>query len=133
MTEILLPCPFCGGEAESNGYFNGGTGNSWEIVTCSKCGVSQPTTKYYSMPQAIAAWNRRAEPENKPLTLDELRGMIGNPVWVTHKDGSGGRWGIVNQYDIGLCADISAGTAYWFDDYCGTIAYRHKPEGSENK
>jgi hypothetical protein len=34
--------------------------------------------------QYIAA--RRAAPENKALTLDELRGMDGEPVWVGEKD-----------------------------------------------
>ena len=72
---------------------------------------------------------RRAQPANEPLTIDELREMDGEPVWVTHKDGSGGRWGIVNSYKgTGMCADLDSYTAYWFDDWCGTIAYRRKPE-----
>ena len=29
--------------------------------------------------------------ENEPLTMEQLRNMDGEPVWVTHKDGSGGR------------------------------------------
>ena len=75
----------------------------------------------------------RAQPANEPLTLEQLREMDGEPVWVTHKDGSGGRWGIVNSYKgTGMCADLDSYTAYWFDDWCGTIAYRRKPEGSEN-
>lgn len=81
---------------------------------------------------ALSQLQRRAQPANEPLTIDELRGMDGEPVWVTHKDGSGGRWGIVNSYKgTGMCADLDSYTAYWFDDWCGTIAYRRKPEGSE--
>ena len=84
--------------------------------------------------KAIAAWNRRAQPSEKPLTLDELRQMDGEPVWVTHKDGSGGRWGIVNSYKgAGMCADLDSYTAYWFDDWCGTIAYRRKPGEAANE
>ena len=63
----------------------------------------------------------------QPLSIDELRQMIGLPVWVTHRDGSGGRWGIVNEYSGSLCADVASGRAYWFDDYIGTVAYRHRP------
>lgn len=67
-------------------------------------------------------------PPNDPLTIEQLREMDGEPVWVTHKDGSGGRWGIVNIYPLGICADVRSGQAYWFEDYIGTIAYRRKPE-----
>lgn len=66
--------------------------------------------------------------KNDPLTLEELREMDGEPVWVTHKDGSGGRWGIVNIYPSGICADVCSRRAYWFADYIGTIAYRRRPE-----
>ena len=76
----------------------------------------------------------RAQPANEPLTLEQLREMDGEPVWVTHKDGSGGRWGIVNSYKgTGMCADLDSYTAYWFDGWCGTIAYRRKPERSEQE
>lgn len=68
------------------------------------------------------------QPENKPLTLDELRQMDGEPVWVMHQDGSGARWGIVKDTEYGLCAVVDDDTAYWFTDVCGTIAYRSKPK-----
>lgn len=29
---------------------------------------------------------------NEPLTLEELRGMYGKPVWVEYEDGSDGEW-----------------------------------------
>ena len=32
----------------------------------------------------------------EPLTLDELRQMDGEPVWVEFQDGSGGCWGLVH-------------------------------------
>lgn len=109
-------------------------------ISCKECGMS---TGWGSVEAVIAAWNRRAQPDqlpaatklmpNVPLTLEALRGMNGEPVWVTHSDGSGGRWGIVNSYNHGLCADVGSGMAYWFDDHIGNVAYRRKlePEGGE--
>lgn len=76
---------------------------------------------------ALLKTHPEAQP-NEPLTLEELREMDGEPVWVTHKDGSGGRWGIVNIYPSGICADVRSGQAYWFADYIGTIAYRRPPK-----
>lgn len=67
--------------------------------------------------------------ENKPLTLEELRGMDGEPVWVMFEDGSGARWGIVSVSSLGVCAVVADDTAYWFTDICKTITYRQKQEG----
>lgn len=78
---------------------------------------------------ALREMEERTTP--KPLSIDDLRQMIGQPVWVTHRDGSGGRWGIVNEYSGSLCADVESGQAYWFDDYIGTVAYRHRPPTQE--
>jgi len=47
--------------------------------------------------QAIEAWNRRAAPPNEPLTLDELREMDGEPVWIvniSHINKFTGHWDI---------------------------------------
>lgn len=91
MTEKLKLCPFCGGEAfiatvehsaenRPNGYrFHG------EIM-CRKCQATAGTTGFdetyeIATEKAIAAWNRR--PPARKLTLDELRGMDGQPVWVS--------------------------------------------------
>ena len=134
----LKSCPFCGGEAfvatvehpkenRPNEYrFHG-------QIICYKCQATAGTTGFdltheEATKKAIAAWNRRAQPENKPLTLDELRQMDGEPVWVMHQDGSGARWGIVKDTEYGLCAVVDDDTAYWFTDVCGTIAYRSKPK-----
>lgn len=84
--------------------------------------------EYYTKPKSNA--DRIQEMEDQapqPLSIDELRQMIGQPVWVTHQDGSGGRWGIVNEYSGSLCADVESGQAYWFENYIGTVAYRQRP------
>ena len=100
----------------------------WEMF-CVKELPKAPEWDGHTPTQAIERIGKlSAQPDNTPLTLEELRGMNGEPVWVTHGDGSGGRWGIVNQYNLGMCADVDAYTAYWFDGFCGTIAYRRKKE-----
>jgi Lar family restriction alleviation protein len=85
MSNTLLPCPFCGGRATVKtryiGYGSIGLGEHDEYrVVCKECRAS--SDEYRHEAEAIAAWNRRAEPENKPLTLDELRQMDGEPVWI---------------------------------------------------
>jgi Lar family restriction alleviation protein len=77
----LLPCPFCGGEAatykesrdERFGY------RALNRVSCQSCGaqvhVNDPGDVNgwaidNAMPEAIAAWNRRAPP---PAVVDALR------------------------------------------------------------
>lgn len=69
----LLPCPFCGGEAKDiHGYTMSEEETEFIIpfykVFCKKC--QNRTSEFYDLEEAIAAWNRRAEPENKPLTCD---------------------------------------------------------------
>ena len=133
-------CPFCGKDGAE-------ISNCQELEECrhfEKCHATGPyvcvvcniheggcgaSSGYYvSEAKAIAAWNSRAQPSEKPLTLDELRQMAGEPVWVMHQDGSGARWGIVQDTEYGLCAVVDDDTAYWFTDVCGTIAYRSKPK-----
>ena len=56
MSEGLLPCPHCGGEAEFETY--GGTACA---VTCRKCRCGTPTVRLNDGERAVEAWNRRAE------------------------------------------------------------------------
>ena len=68
---------------------------------------------------------------NEPLTLEQLREMEGEPVWVEFQDGSGGLWGIVH---ITIFAQIvfanglhcTIGERYYGKSY---KAYRRQPEG----
>lgn len=87
---------------------------------------------------------RRAQPENKPLSLDELRQMDGEPVWTvtTGVDGSG-RWELCRNYILCasplkavlqlICFEDESITDYDYATYEKTwLAYRNKPEAQEN-
>lgn len=74
------------------------------------------------------AWNRRAGLSSKPLTLEELREMHGEPVYITK--GKRQWWDIVNfMSEDWLYLRIANKTSLPLNDY-GTklIAYRQKPE-----
>lgn len=62
MTEKLLSCPFCGGEASVMQYREPVV-NGW--VGCPECRCFIDWVKA-GKSLAITAWNRRAQPENKP-------------------------------------------------------------------
>jgi len=70
-------------------------------------------------------------PTNDPLTLEELRGMDGEPVWIVPMRGSGGfcTWMLVDaEYE--LCREAHGKMAVF--ENCGKtwLAYRRKPEGN---
>lgn len=65
--------------------------------------------------------------ENPPLTIDQLREMDGEPVWICDPDGSDGMWALVDL-ECELCRTAKGGIAI-FDTYGKTwLAYRRKPE-----
>lgn len=64
---------------------------------------------------------------NDPLTLEELREMDGEPVWIAKMDGSGGVWMLVDAgYE--LCREAHGELAVF--ENCGKtwLAYRRRPE-----
>lgn len=64
---------------------------------------------------ALEALKEKQERENqKPLTVEEMWAMLGEPVWVEAKNADGGYWSIVSRTLIGLAG--------------GYTAYRSKPD-----
>lgn len=60
----LLPCPFCGGEAELHPTYDMDTGemDGYFVICRNKnCTVWPETDEYLTEAEAIAAWNTRAE------------------------------------------------------------------------
>lgn len=137
----LKKCPFCGGEAkviEDSMLICGH--RYWRIIHNSNdCpitdafGIFRSSAKYSTAERAIAAWNRRAQPENEPLTLDELREMDGEPVWIVGQTFA--RWEILRSFGKGHDPDLCHFTEILplrISDYGDTwFAYRRKPERSE--
>ena len=140
----LKPCPFCGsaGVLNDNGYerpvidMDTGAYINMDIkegdgfwCECPECGAILPGA---DTPEgAIEQWNRRDDPPNDPLTLDELRGMDGEPVWVEAMVSLETEWCIV-KYDHQMKRIRFWGAdGGWYDsyDYGGRIiAYRRRPE-----
>lgn len=120
----LKPCPHCDGKSAVVNFMPGKPDGYWQGV-CRKCGMR---TKYHQTRQdAISAMNRRAQPDNAPLTLEELRGMEGEPVWVEVL-GDKAWWIVIRSAERGKLTTDYGG---WFDfkDYGKTwLAYRRKPE-----
>ena len=108
-------------------------------MKCEKCRTK--SDEYKTEAEAIAAWNRRADVAdtnsgNKPLTLDELKQMDGEPVWtVTNGVEGSGRWEILESVDnefMRLCNPVDTTYDCPIDTYGKTwLAYRTKPERSE--
>lgn len=116
----LKPCPFCGAEAIA--------------FPCAgkyyvKCVACQVETRRDTRDEAASDWNRRAQPANDPITLDELRGMHREPVWCVSLDADG---------NVGPCwchlVEWRDGNPFrdWIpplDKYGKTwLAYRRRPE-----
>ena len=92
----LLPCPFCGGEVSialcGDGF------DEWWFITrghgknACKCRLFMESEKFnndsemadFIADDLIAAWNRRAQPENKPLTCDAVPVVRGEWIEKTY-------------------------------------------------
>ena len=73
-------CPYCGAETRLN---ENNKGIYW--YECLECNATGPTEK--TPVEAFSAASHRAEPENHPLTLEELKahcakGRDAEPLWV---------------------------------------------------
>ena len=110
-------CPYCGKLIAYNSYF--------DVFYCSKCGgfFKQATVM-------------ECNDLNEPLTLDELRKMDGEPVWVVYGEDEG-MWALVEvcEESIFLTNNLGGRTEYAAnveleDD--GITVYRRKlEEGTE--
>ena len=127
----LRECPFCNGEARIMLEEEDRPDDSFHNVYCTGCGA-QFWVK--SKSEAEQKWNRRAQPANEPLTLEQLREMYDEPVWVVcgiYKD-----WRIPEFIDEGGYKGFIKFTdrsAEPISDYGKNwVAYAHKPGGEQN-
>ena len=133
----LKPCPFCGGTNITMGAYSIAPechiececGAGIELIVNFDAEMSVEEHDDLCAMELTKAWNQRAQQqENKPLTLEELRGMRGEPVYVVK--GKCQWWDIVDFTAGGwLYLRIANKTDLALDDY-GTkwLAYRRKPE-----
>ena len=80
----------------------------------------------------VASCARQEQERNAPLTLDELRKMDGEPVWVVYGEDEG-MWALVEvcEESIFLTNNLGGRTEYANDaelEDDGLTVYRQKPE-----
>ena len=91
-------------------------------VHCFNCGADITAE---SEKKAVAAWNRRAQPANDPLTLGQVKQATGE-IWIFYPQET---WGPqkADAKDLHCSA-----YAFPFDTYGKTwLAYDHKPGGEQ--
>lgn len=102
-------------------------------TTCFKGYVPEDVEAEIVAFKALQEMQERQYP--KPLTVEQLKEMIGEPVWVQPPDmPEFGRWGLVEDADV-CCGD----QILWLrsDFTCHGLgktwlAYKHKPKEAEN-
>lgn len=95
-----------------------------------------PDLVQYSLVQAIIANTPTLTPPNEPLTLDELREMDGEPVYVVISDVDTLKmWALIEVEKDMKCVILTnnlGGRSEYYDDdelrYDGIKIYRHPPE-----
>lgn len=85
--------------------------------------------------EGLATLRAQQERENpKPLTRDELRGMVGEPVYISNMGesfGLLGGWAVIEEISDNLVS-IQGGGWFTFRGYGQTwLAYRYKPQEAQ--
>ena len=106
-------CPYCGNLISYNSYF--------DAFYCPKCGG------FFKQATVV-----ECNDLNEPLTLDELREMDGEPVWVVYGEDAG-MWALVEvcEESIFLTNNLGGRTEYAADvelEDDGITVYRRKLE-----
>ena len=96
----LRPCPFCGGDEI---YVFPVAASRGRAAMCQKCLAEGPYER--TKEKAGEAWNRRAEPENRVLTLEEAKtycegGADATPLWYEEKYHNVNRWMIIDLPEL---------------------------------
>lgn len=96
----LRPCPFCGGDEI---YVFPVAASRGRAAMCQKCLAEGPYER--TKEKAAEAWNRRAEPENRVLTLEEAKtycegGSDARPLWYEEKYHNVNRWMIIDLPEL---------------------------------
>lgn len=95
-------------------------------------GDDEPIDKCKRCPLCYVDKQRHRQPPNAPLTLDELREMDGEPVWV-ERPGYGKKWALVQVWAkstnvIYFTYNNGSTSLVKVVIDCGGKAYRRKPE-----
>ena len=114
-------CPYCGAETRLN---ENNEGIYW--YECRECNATGPTEK--TSVEAFSAALHRAEPEMRPLTLEELKEHCKNqdaqPLWVEYKESPEiSRWILANAPDDVMDSPL---TSRWIEIENIAVAYLRK-------
>ena len=71
MSDKLLPCPFCGGEAEIREIFVTGFHNALFIAKCRNIGCGAIGSECVKKETAIEKWNKRTSPWHTGTPTEE--------------------------------------------------------------
>ena len=97
-------------------------------------GDDEPIDKCKECPLCYSD-KQRHKPSNEPLTLEELREMDGEPVWVSYPNRIGeDRWYVIEKStEAGLHVECHPHFYLGWDTYGKFwLAYRRPPEGEED-
>ncbi|MGD9567547.1 MAG: Lar family restriction alleviation protein [Sedimentibacter sp.] len=128
MPKRIKLCPFCGGEAILRPV---DVAKTVFHVYCNENGCTH--AGYSTEKEAIEAWNTRAEEENPPLTIEELKQMNLKPIWIQNTNSEIGLngWSIYRKMHIKQIAHCEgeANISYYMENYGKQwLAYRRKIE-----